>query len=147
MIHEVTGNIFDTTCQIITIPINTVGAMGAGLAKQVKELDPPVYYFYMHKHNTQSLSVWRPELMRTEKSWYLLFPTKRDWRRPSNIDWIEGNLQWIRDNHIEGDLKGMQSIAIPPIGCGHGGLPFNVVKPLIYEYLEDSALDVHLYLP
>lgn len=150
MIHEIKGNIWDTSCDIITIPTNTVGVMGAGLAKQLKERDYSVYEVYKHHHNTKNLSVYRPELIRGNTGWFLLFHTKQHFRDPSQLRWVDNNLQWIRKNYEKGrvgDLLGLQSIALPAVGCGLGGLDFTVVRELIYEYLGDLDLKVELYLP
>jgi hypothetical protein len=51
--------------------------------------------------------------------WFLLFPTRRHWREKSDIGGIEKGLQWIRDNYRR---EGIQSLAIPALGCGLGGL-------------------------
>lgn len=60
------------------------------------------------------------------------FPTKRHWRGKSRIEDIEAGLvdlaRVIRD-------KGIRSIAIPPLGCGLGGLAWNDVRPRIERAL------------
>lgn len=60
---------------------------------------------------------------------YLInFPTKRHWREPSRIENIGSGLQALVQVIQEHAIR---SIAIPPLGCGLGGLDWQAVKPLI----------------
>ncbi len=74
----------------------------------------------------------------------MLFPTKRHWREKSNLDDIEKGLQWIRGNY-KGEK--IQSLAIPALGCGLGGLNWREVGPLMCRYLADLDIQVAIYLP
>jgi len=42
---------------------------------------------------------------------------------------------------------GITSIALPPLGCGNGGLAWSEVGPLIYKKLGGLPIDVELYAP
>jgi hypothetical protein len=72
------------------------------------------------------------------------FPTKTDWRKPSEYSYIENGLielsKYIQENSIK-------SVAIPPLGTGNGGLEWNKVKALIEKYLSDLECDIQIYLP
>jgi O-acetyl-ADP-ribose deacetylase (regulator of RNase III) len=61
------------------------------------------------------------------------FPTKSHWRERSKIEDVEAGLvdlqNVIRD-------YGIKSIAIPPLGCGNGGLDWNIVRPVIVDALN-----------
>lgn len=147
---EIEGDIWATDCQVIVIPTNCVGVMGKGLAKQLKERHPHVYLVYKYLYNRNQLRIDRPDLIRDAVNLdklFLLFPTKKHWRDPSELLWVQENLKWITRNHPEGDLQGLTSIAIPPLGCGLGGLPYEAVKALMIEHLSSVEFDVHLYLP
>ncbi|CAN5663365.1 macro domain-containing protein [soil metagenome] len=77
--------------------------------------------------------------------WILNFPTKKHWRHPSKIDWIRDGLndlvQVIRD-------LGLKSIALPPLGCGNGGLDWNDIRPLILDKLSGlDEVDVQVFVP
>src|SRR5699024_9259180 len=65
-------------------------------------------------------------------------------RHPSKIDYIEKGLidlvKVIQDLQIE-------SIALPPLGCGNGGLNWHEVRPLIIEAFQPLNIKVHLYEP
>jgi hypothetical protein len=72
------------------------------------------------------------------------FPTKTNWRLPSEYQYIEAGLtelvKVIR-------AKNIKSIAIPPLGSGNGGLDWNKVKPILQKYLADVDCDIHIYEP
>lgn len=150
IVKELHGDIWDTECEVITIPVNCVGVMGSGLAKQARLRCPKLYSIYKHLHDQYQLSIKRPNLVRDHVAdrLFLLFPTKRHWRDPSQLHWVEHNIQWIADEAQRGrDLAGVKSIAIPPVGCGLGQLPYESVYILLHQLLEPIELEVHLYLP
>ena len=61
------------------------------------------------------------------------FPTKGHWRSSSKLDDIREGLTSLREVIAD---HGIRSIAIPPLGCGHGGLDWRDVRPLIFEALD-----------
>lgn len=70
---------------------------------------------------------------------------EKDWKQPTKMEWVQTGLealkQVIRDKKI-------RSIAIPPLGCGNGGLDWAVVRPVIESALRDlSDVDVVVYKP
>lgn len=73
------------------------------------------------------------------------FFTKDDWRRPSKIEWIDSGLFDLVNtlSHYE-----VTSIALPPLGCGNGGLDWNKVKPIMHEALSKlEDIEVIIYEP
>jgi O-acetyl-ADP-ribose deacetylase (regulator of RNase III) len=58
------------------------------------------------------------------------FPTKRHWRHPSKLEYIQNGLQDLIEQVKRLDIA---SIAVPPLGCGHGGLDWSVVRPIILD--------------
>ncbi len=72
------------------------------------------------------------------------FPTKKDWRNPSEYEYIEKGL----DNLIRIINKyQIKSIALPPLGAGSGGLIWEKVKKIIEEKLKDTNIDIYVYEP
>lgn len=61
------------------------------------------------------------------------FPTKRHWRDKSRLEDIKEGLAALVTTL---DNLQVNSVAIPPLGCGLGGLDWGVVKPLIVSALE-----------
>ena len=129
-IKWMTGDIFESKCQIITVTVNCVGVMGAGIAKTCKQKFPATFQLYKQKCKAGEYIPGQPHLVSVDRP-LLLFPTKNHWRNPSQMVWIEKGLQRIVNN-----AHRIESIAIPPLGCGHGGLNWIKVKALIQKYLE-----------
>jgi O-acetyl-ADP-ribose deacetylase (regulator of RNase III) len=73
------------------------------------------------------------------------FPTKDHWRGASRMEFIRDGLV---DLVAQVRRLGIRSIAIPPLGCGNGGLNWAEVRPLIesaFEVLPD--VEVRLFEP
>jgi len=77
--------------------------------------------------------------------WIINFPTKKHWRNPSKLEWIEQGLQHLRNVIAE---KNIRSIAIPPLGSGNGGLEWSVVRAKIEEALGSvQGVEIIVYEP
>ena len=74
----------------------------------------------------------------------LNFPTKNHYRSPSRLSDIADGLDWFVDHYAS---LSIHSIAFPPLGCGNGGLSWEVVGPLIYEKLHALPIDIEVYAP
>lgn len=131
-------SIFDTGAQALVCPVNCVGVMGAGLAKQFKETFP--FYFADYKEACKrkhiQLGQVYPWGYTSFKSLVIFsFPTKYHWRDKSYYVSIQSGLEdlvrALRTTHP------VKSIALPALGCGLGGLKWGDVGPLIEEYLRD----------
>ena len=138
------GDIFESSCPILCNPVNCVGTMGAGLAKQFRDKYGDTIYRTYCKHGL--LKPGKTMVVATdddEKS-ILLFPTKDHWKDPSKIEYIESGLQDVAINIQRGVIDG--SIAFPKIGCGLGGLDWEEdVKPLFLKYLGNAPIDIEVY--
>ena len=73
----------------------------------------------------------------------LLFPTKKHWRNPSKLEYIEKGLEKFVKNW---DRLGANSIAFPRLGCGNGGLDWEEVRPLMEKYLNPLPLQILIYV-
>ncbi|MCC7429338.1 macro domain-containing protein, partial [bacterium] len=82
-------------------------------------------------------------LYKTPNKWILNFPTKKHWKSPSQLDYIETGLKNFAKTYQEKDIF---SIAFPPLGCGNGNLDWKDVKPLMEKYLNPLQIDVYVYL-
>ncbi len=159
----VEGDMFFSQMQTLTISVNTVGVMGKGLASRAKYQFPDVYVVYQDVCKQKTLSMGTPYLYDREASldsalaenpstlpnpndrkWFLLFPTKRHWRENSDIDGIEQGLRWVYENY---ETQRIDSLAMPALGCGLGGLKWKDVGPLMCRYLSNLNIPVRIYLP
>lgn len=68
--------------------------------------------------------------------WIINFPTKQHWRNSSKLEWINQGLMDLRKVLADNQIS---SVAIPPPGCGLGGLDWKLVKPRIEDALADLA--------
>lgn len=114
---------------MITITVNCVGVMGAGLALTAAQRHPGLVESYRQLLYDGELHVGRV----ATSHGLLLFPTKLHWREPSKLWYISAGL---KDLQRRRDELGIEHLQIPPLGCGLGKLKWNEVKPLIHEYLD-----------
>lgn len=138
------GNIFDSKMQTITCTINTVGVMGRGIALEFKRRYPNYYKGY-RKHCEQGLvTTGKIYLHKKTNPWILSFPTKEHWKNPSKIEWIEQGLDYLADNYKR---MGIESLALPALGCANGGLDWEIIRILIIKKLENLPIEIELYAP
>lgn len=148
MIREVHGDLFDADTEAIVNPVNTAGVMGKGLALSFKQRFPENYAIYRQACDAGEVVLGRVLPVSTGQltnpRWVLNFPTKRHWRSKSRLADIEQGLVDLRQ---QVDQLGIASIAIPPLGCGLGGLDWSDVAPLIYQLLDGLVVDVLVFPP
>jgi len=143
MITYIKGNIFDSPAQVITNTVNTVGVMGKGIALEYKKKYPGMYKEYKNLCDEKKLDVGQLALWRGKDKWVLLFPTKKHWRNPSKIEYIEAGLKKFCDVW---DILNIDSIAFPRLGCGNGGLNWADVKALMEKYLKKLPINILIYV-
>lgn len=149
IISEFRGvDILETNCNALVAPVNTVAVAGAGLALQLSKCYPEWSEAYKIDCRNGNLKVGSITKFEGLGIPYIIFnfPTKVDWKNPSRIDYIEIGLLELRRILSEPHYSNT-SIAIPALGCGYGGLDFeNVVKPLIYNYLNPLPNLIYIYV-
>ena len=138
MITFTTGNLLESDAEALVNTVNTVGVMGKGVALMFREHFPENFKEY--ERACREKRVRLGEVFVTERSsfigpkWIVNFPTKGHWRYPSKLEWIERGLADLAKVIAE---KNIQSIAIPPLGSGNGGLDWAEVRPIIVRALGD----------
>ena len=139
------GNIFESPAKTLVNTVNCVGVMGKGIAQEFKKRYPAMFEEYAQMCEAKAVRPGVPYLYSDLYGASILnFPTKDHWRSPSWLSYITAGLQWFRDNY-EG--LGITSIAFPPLGCGNGGLSWELVGPLMYSMLADLPIDIEIYAP
>lgn len=152
MIHYVyRGNILLTNAEALVNPVNTVGVMGAGLAKQIRTAFPAAYEEYRHACRVGNVMIGRMHVLKRDRvpmfgpAYLINFPTKAHWNQDSRLEWIELGLVHLISVV---DEIGIRSIAIPPLGCGLGGLSWADVRPLIARsFSHHTHVRVLVYEP
>jgi O-acetyl-ADP-ribose deacetylase (regulator of RNase III) len=149
MIKYIEGNLLESPAQALVNTVNTVGVMGKGVALQFKNNFPNNYRMYLKacKEGTieiGKLFVFEEESMLQGKKIIINFPTKTDWRKPSEYSFIDKGLTDLIRIINAYQIK---SIAIPPLGSGNGGLIWNNVKEIMETRLKNIDCDIHIYQP
>ncbi len=149
MISFKTGNIFESNAEALVNTVNTVGVMGKGVALQFKKAYYNNYKAYVEacKNNEiriGKLFVFKDSNLSSGEKYIINFPTKKDWRKPSEYCFIEAGLDDLADIIKKYNIK---SLAIPPLGAGNGGLEWEKVKRIIKQKLENIESDVIVYEP
>lgn len=149
MITFKTGDLMQSPAEALVNTVNTVGVMGKGIALQFKEAFPNNNKAYIDACKKKELApgkllaLWDENLQLGRKL-IINFPTKTHWRQPSQYKYIERGLAALPEVLQKNNIK---SVAVPPLGCGNGGLDWAVVKPMIVAALQDLDLDVIVYEP
>ena len=123
MIKYTKGNLLEAPAEALVNTVNTVGVMGKGIALQFKEAFPGNLKAYLKACKEGwlqpgKLLVFREKTLDGEKI-IINFPTKTEWYRKSSYAYIEEGLKELAKVIMRERIK---SIAIPPLGCGNGGL-------------------------
>ena len=149
MIRYTIGNLLEAHSQALVNTVNTVGVMGKGIALQFKEAFPDNYKQYVDACRNKWLQPGKLLIVKEktlhEERIIINFPTKTEWYQKSKYEYIEKGLIALSEELKKGEIK---SIAIPPLGCGNGGLNWNSVKQLIEKYLSSfTDIEITLYEP
>jgi O-acetyl-ADP-ribose deacetylase (regulator of RNase III) len=149
MIERAAGNLLLAEAEALVNTVNCEGFMGKGIALQFKQAFPDNFKVYQKackagEVTPGSMLIVEPsELVRPK--YIINFPTKRQWREKSRLEDIESGLAALIADVLR---LGIKSIAVPPLGCGNGGLDWEVVRPLIEKAFEPLPdVRVLLYEP
>jgi O-acetyl-ADP-ribose deacetylase (regulator of RNase III) len=150
MIELAKGNLLQAPVEALVNTVNTVGIMGRGIALQFKQAYPRMFRAYEAACKAGDLQTGKMHVfdlggLAGSPRWIVNFPTKGHWRAKSRIEDIEAGLV-----DLVATIKrlGISSIAVPPLGCGNGGLDWDEVRPRIEAALaEVPSVRVLLYPP
>lgn len=135
-------SLLDSKAQTIVNTVNTVGVMGKGIAADFKKKFPDMYKDYKRHCDSGKFSAGTSWLWKGNDQWVLNFATKKHWRNPSKIDYLQSGLLEFRENFED---WGIREIAFPRLGCGNGGLNWDDVRPLMIKHLRDLPITVYIH--
>lgn len=149
MIEETRGNLLSADAEALVNTVNCVGVMGKGVALQFKQAYPDMAKAYARACERAEVQpgrmlVWHTEQLKNPR-YIINFPTKTHWIGKSKYDYITSGLSALVDQVRS---LGIQSIAVPPLGCGNGGLDWAKVRPMIERaFAALPEVRVLLYAP
>ena len=149
MITLTCGNLLKADAEALVNAVNCVGHMGKGIALQFKMAFPENFIVYQKACQAEEV---KPGVMHVFEigsmfghKYIINFPTKRHWREQSRYEDIESGLKTLVQ---EVKKRGIQSVAVPPLGCGLGGLEWNRVRPMIEAaFAQTPEVEVLLFKP
>lgn len=148
MIVETEGDLLAADCDALVNAVNCVGVMGKGIALAFKRAYPSVFTEYKRACDRGLVTPGAMFTVATgevKPQWIVHFPTKEHWRDESKIEHVERGLLALAR---EVRARSIESIAVPALGCGAGGLAWSDVRPKIVAALEELASTrVLLYRP
>lgn len=146
------GDMFEAQVDALVNTVNCVGVMGKGIALEFKRRWPENFAAYKALCEAGTLTPGNmfvfeiPNTLHIDGPKYIVnFPTKKHWRSKSKIEYIETGL-----DALVGAIErhGITSLALPPLGCGNGGLAWNDVRSLIQSKLANiDGIDIDLFAP
>lgn len=149
MINYKIGDLFNDNSEAIVNTVNCVGVMGRGIALQFKKRYPENFKAYETECKLGKIIPGRVFVFETNSfinpKYIINFPTKRHWRGTSRIEDIESGLVDLAKVIKKYEIN---SIAIPPLGSGLGGLDWLLVKGRIQATLTDiEHVEINVYEP
>ncbi len=148
MIRYLQGDILDADVEALVNTVNCVGVMGKGIALQFKEAYPDNFRTYKAACDRGDVQPGRMLVFETDRiapRYIINFPTKRHWRGRSRLEDISSGLDALAREITE---RRIRSIAIPPLGSGLGGLPWERVRALVDRAMSPlEGVDITVYEP
>lgn len=139
------GNILNTSMETVTIPVDTTGVTGKGVALSFKRKHPDAYIVYKNACDEKKIIVGNPYIIDYSfQHQFLMFPVKKDWKTKSKISYILDGLEWIKEKIKEGQIN---SLALCGLGCGLGELDFDEVLKVMFGCLKNVRRKVEIYRP
>lgn len=146
MLRVVTrGSIFDSSCEYLTNTINTVGAMGAGLALEFRLRVPEMYQLYKEKCTSGEIKTgkyWIYNRPNRIGKMILNFPVKKGFNHPSKWEYIIEGLRYFVKNYRKDNIT---SIAMPTLGSRLGKLDDEGVLIVMQEDLQNLPITIEIY--
>lgn len=145
MFRALIGDLFASRAQTLVNTVNCVGVMGKGVAEQFKKRFPDMFEDYKSRTDRKGVRLGEPYFFQDSSGVQIVnFPTKDHWRSPSRLADIERGLDYLAAHALE---WGITSLALPPLGCGNGGLEWSEVGPLIWSKLHKLPIEIEVYAP
>ncbi len=147
-VHYVTGDLFANAYQARALAhgCNCRGSMGAGIAVVFRERYPAMYAEYRRRctatpreFNVGDAFLWQAD----DQPWVFNLGTQEDyWRTRATYAGVEAALRAMR---ARSEAEAIESIAVPRIGTGYGGLSWKKLRPLVEQVFAGWPGDLYFY--
>jgi len=149
MIEYKQGDLLASNTEAIVNTVNCVGIMGRGIALQFKRKYPNNHKHYQDACKRGKVIPGKMFIFETNSivnpKYIINFPTKRHWRGASRMEDIEAGLMDLADVIR---LLNIKSIALPPLGCGLGGLDWSDVKFRLEDTFQNiTGVNIEIFVP
>ena len=146
MIKYKQGDLLKDKANYLINTVNCVGAMGKGIAKQFKIAYPEMYNEYKKQCSLGNIDIGKPHLWEFKDLFHPItiinLPTKIHWEEDSTYIYVQKGLNWLVEYFQD---KPTETVAVPPLGCGNGGLSWSKVKNMIEDALEPLETTFYVY--
>ena len=142
------SDITESQASCIISAANCVGVMGGGVAKAIKDKFPWCYdpYKIACKEGVLkpgAIFVVKLNVFPEKKYPQIIhLSTKDHWKGHSQLEWVDSGCQELR-KYIEANQ--IESIAIPRLGCGLGGLVWDDVRPTMERNFADMDCKIFVH--
>lgn len=144
-VELLSGDILATTCPALVSPVDIIGAQDKGLAARIRERWPAPCRRYKDLCRRRGMHAGEVAIDSDNAPWIIFAATNGHWSGLVRLSWVERILEHLVEAP---ELVGLDGIAIPALGCGLGGLDWNVVRPLILDAAERMPVArVEVYAP
>lgn len=148
MIEIIRGDMFEYDVEAMVNTVNCVGTWGKGVALEFKKRFPQCFETHKIACAAGLVNVGKMHICEHlfPPRYVINFPTKIHWKDPSKIEWIDSGLADLTNIVWS---AGIESITIPALGCGNGGLRFEgEVLPLMLKHLHTlKEVDIKIFYP
>ena len=141
MLRYVDGNLFDSKADALAQGCNTQGKMGAGIAKEFRERFPDMYTDYKKRCEEGRFQPGTGYMFEHPEKPHIINLATQD-REGARLLYVESALEWLKNSY---DELGIESIAIPRIASGLGGMEWDVVHSSLKKKLSESPLVIEIW--
>lgn len=137
-------SVFDSKCNYLVNTVNTVGAMGKGIALEFRLRCPEMYYEYRRKCVRKEIRVGEYWIYFDDKYLFkhiLNFPTKKHYANPTKPEYLTSGLEYFRKNYVKHNIN---SIAFPLLGTKNGKMDLEESMNIMYDILYDLPIEIDI---
>ncbi len=143
-IEFIKSDLFTIEAEAHVNTVNCVGVMGKGVAAECRKRYPELYRAYQGVCSRGELQPGDTWTWTSGSTMIFNVATKDHWRNPSQYIWVAKGLISLKKEILR---TGVQSVAIPALGCGNGGLDWQKVRKMVIKCLSDLPVKIYVVEP